>query len=66
MVNFDALFMAQYEKYPLLTVQDLVKALYQSVFGCGHFVGEGGRKYMEDTYGGVSGKIIGTAGLGMQ
>lgn len=48
MVNFDALFMAQYEKYPLLTVQDLVKALYQSVFGCGHFVGQGGRKYMAE------------------
>ena len=48
MHDFDALFMAQYEKYPLLTVQDLVKALYQSVFGCGHFVGEGGRKYMTE------------------
>ena len=48
MASFEALFMAQYEKYPLLTVQDLVKALYQSVFGCGHFVGEGGRKYMAE------------------
>lgn len=47
-INFDALFMAQYEKYPLLTCQDCVKVLYQSVFGCGHFVGEAGRKYLED------------------
>jgi len=48
MTNFDALFMAQYEKYPLLTCQDCVKALYQSIFGCGHFVGEAGRKYLDD------------------
>ena len=48
MYDFDALFRAQYEKYPMLTVQDLVKALYQSVYGCGHFVGEGGRKYMAE------------------
>lgn len=28
----------QLERMPSLTVQDLVKALYQSEFGCGHFV----------------------------
>ena len=47
-IDFDALFTAQYEKYPSLTCQDCVKALYQSIFGCGHFVGEAGRKYLED------------------
>jgi len=47
-MNFDNLFLSQLEKYPLLTCQDCVKALYQSVFGCGHFVGEAGRKYLED------------------
>ncbi len=45
---FDRLFLSQLEKYPTLTCQDCVKALYQSVFGCGHFVGEAGRKYLED------------------
>ena len=47
-MNFDSLFLSQLEKYPLLTCQDCVKALYQSVFGCGHFVDEAGRKYLED------------------
>ncbi len=28
----------QYALYPHLTVQDMVKALYQAEFGCGHFV----------------------------
>jgi hypothetical protein len=28
----------QYKRYPLLEVQDLVKALYQAEFGCGHFI----------------------------
>lgn len=36
--SYDALFQAQCARYPKLTVQDLVKALYQSEFGCGHFV----------------------------
>lgn len=28
----------QYKRYPLLEVQDLVKALYQAEFGCGHLI----------------------------
>ena len=32
----------QCSRWPGLEPQDLLKALYQSVFGCGHFVGEGG------------------------
>lgn len=31
---------AQYVRYPQLTVQDLVKALYQSEFGCGHLISD--------------------------
>ena len=30
--------LGQWGRYPLLEVQDLHKALHQSVFGCGHFV----------------------------
>lgn len=44
--SFDSLFFDQLRRYPALTAQDLVKSLYQSVFGCGHFVGEAGRKYL--------------------
>ena len=33
-----ALVRAQLLRYPKMTVQDAVKALYQSEFGCGHFV----------------------------
>ena len=37
-----ALLRRQAERYPLLEVQDLAKALYQAEFGCGHFVAPGG------------------------
>ena len=30
--------LAQCRQYPALRPQDLLKALHQSVFGCGHFV----------------------------
>ena len=33
-----ALLAAQCARYPGLTAQDLVKALYQATLGCGHFV----------------------------
>lgn len=46
--GFDSLFFDQLRRYPALTAQDIVKSLYQSVFGCGHFVGEAGRKYLAD------------------
>ena len=46
-MNYRELFAEQCRRYPGLTAQDLVKALYQSVFGCGHFVGEAGRSYLE-------------------
>lgn len=46
--SFDSLFFDQLSRYPALTAQDLVKSLYQSVFGCGHFVGEAGRRYLSD------------------
>ena len=46
--GFDQLFFDQLRRYPVLTIQDIVKSLYQSVFGCGHFVGEAGRKYLSD------------------
>lgn len=36
----DALLIGQYGRYPSLEAQDLVKALYQSEFGCGHFVSD--------------------------
>ena len=34
----DSLILAQAERYPKLNIQDVVKALYQNEFGCGHFV----------------------------
>ncbi len=34
-----ALLHMQYVLYPHMTVQDMVKALYQAEFGCGHFAG---------------------------
>lgn len=46
--RFDQLFFDQLRRYPALTAQDIVKSLYQSVFGCGHFVGEAGRRYLFD------------------
>lgn len=33
--------LAQCARYPLLQPQDLLKALHQSVFGCGHFISDG-------------------------
>lgn len=41
-MNDMPLFAAQLARYPKLTVQDIVKAMYQSEFGCGHFVDENG------------------------
>lgn len=35
-----ALCRAQCARYPLLAAQDLVKALYQATFGCGHLVAD--------------------------
>lgn len=32
------LLLSQYERYPALQIGDLCKALYQSIFGCGHLV----------------------------
>ena len=58
-IDFDALFAAQLERWPGLDVQDLVKALYQSVFGCGHFVGEAGRKYLDDELASLDGRSAG-------
>lgn len=46
--RFDSLFFDQLRRYPACTTQDMVKSLYQSVFGCGHFVGEAGRRYLTD------------------
>jgi len=34
------LLLAQYARYPALLPQDLFKALYQSIFGCGHLVAD--------------------------
>jgi len=36
--RFDGILREQLLRYPGLTVQDVAKALYQSEFGCGHFV----------------------------
>lgn len=38
----------QSSRYPELQAQDLVKAMYQSEFGCGHFVSERGFAWLED------------------
>ena len=35
---YTSLLLEQAARYPRLTVQDLIKALYQAEFGCGHFV----------------------------
>lgn len=40
MLDFHSLFASQCARYALLEPQDLLKALYQSVFGCGHFVAD--------------------------
>lgn len=41
-MNDLTLFEQQLARYPKLQAQDLVKAMYQSEFGCGHFVDENG------------------------
>ena len=33
-----AFFLEQCARYPKLHPQDLLKALHQSIFGCGHFI----------------------------
>ena len=38
--SIDALLVEQCARYPHLEARDLVKALYQSAFGCGHFVSD--------------------------
>ena len=38
---------AQCETYPQLQPEDLLKGLHQSVFGCGHFVGEQAELYLQ-------------------
>lgn len=38
----------QYEQYPEMQIQDMLKALHQSEFGCGHFVGEGAGAYLDE------------------
>jgi len=37
-MNTRTFCLEQYKLYPLLEVQDLVKALYQAEFGCGHLI----------------------------
>ena len=37
-----AYILAHCRRYPALRPEDLLKALHQSVFGCGHFVSEDG------------------------
>lgn len=39
-MNLKQFFLEQYARYPLLQTQDLVKALYQSTFGCGHLIAD--------------------------
>ncbi len=38
----------QYARYPYLHTQDLVKAMYQNLFGCGHLVTEQGFARLEE------------------
>jgi len=38
--SLPALLTGQCDRWPRLTAQDLVKALYQAEFGCGHFVSD--------------------------
>ena len=38
-----SLFAAQLSRYPAAQLTDLLKALYQSVMGCGHFAPEESR-----------------------
>lgn len=44
--NVKSLVQAQLAQYPGLHLQDLVKALYQAEFGCGHFVSPEGLRYL--------------------
>lgn len=37
----------QYTRYPALEIQDLLKFLHQSVYGCGHFVGPRAAELLE-------------------
>lgn len=38
--EIEALALSQLDRYPALTIRDLVKCLYQAKFGCGHLVEE--------------------------
>jgi len=40
--------LCQYERYPEMQIQDMLKALHQSEFGCGHFVGDGAAAYLDE------------------
>ena len=40
--------LAQCRAYPRLGPEDLLKGLHQSVFGCGHFVGEKAEEYLRN------------------
>ena len=45
--NVKSLALAQCAAYPGLHLQDVVKALYQAEFGCGHFVSPEGLRYLQ-------------------
>ena len=44
------IILGQHEKYPKLQIKDIIKALYQSEFGCAHFVADekSAEKYLTD------------------
>ncbi len=46
----EKLILDQYAKYPKIKIQDIIKALYQSEFGCAHFVADenAAAKYLQD------------------
>ncbi|MGI6671719.1 MAG: uridine kinase family protein [Christensenellales bacterium] len=47
-MEFDAFLLDQCARYPGLQAQDLVKAMYQGEFGCGHLVTQQGLAWLEE------------------
>ena len=47
-MEFDAFLLDQCARYPGLQAQDLVKAMYQGEFGCGHLVAQQGLAWLEE------------------